>query len=131
MVIVDAGALYEVLAARQRGTAIERRLEQEDLLGAPHVVDVEVLGVIRRQFLFGALDRTAANLAVQGLRNWPGERFGHRGLLQRAWQLRHSVRTWDAIYVALAEALEATLLTTDERLARVGGLYCTIEVAPN
>ena len=100
-------------------------------VAAPHVIDVEVLGVIRRQFLFGALDRTAASLAIQELRDWPGERFGHRVLLERAWQLRDNVRGWDAMYVALAEALQATLLTTDARLARVSGLYCDVEVAPN
>jgi predicted nucleic acid-binding protein len=49
-------------------------------------------------------------------------------LLERAWELRDTVRSWDALYVALAEALDATLLTLDERLARADGPRCTIDV---
>ena len=94
----------------------------------PHVVDVEVMGVIRSQYLLGRLDGTAAGQAVADLRDWPGERFGHRWLLERAWGLRDSVRGWDAVYVALAEAFDATLLTMDERLARAHGPTCRIEV---
>ncbi|MEJ7757390.1 MAG: hypothetical protein WKF83_14760 [Nocardioidaceae bacterium] len=58
---------------------------------------------------------------------WPGERFGHRLLLSRAWQLRDTVRGWDAMYVALAEALDAVLVTTDGRLAAASGPTCRIE----
>jgi predicted nucleic acid-binding protein len=130
MLIVDAGTLYEVVARRRRAPAIRQRLRQDTEYAAPHVIDVEVLGVIRREFFFGALDQTAARIAIQDLREWPGERFGHGALLERAWQLRENVRGWDAMYVALAEALQATLLTTDARLARVSGVYCTIEIAP-
>ena len=68
------------------------------------------------------------NTAVADLRDWPGERYGHRLMLDRVWQLRDSVRGWDAFYVALAEALDATLLTLDERLARAHGPECRIEV---
>ncbi|MFZ4374480.1 MAG: VapC toxin family PIN domain ribonuclease, partial [Mycobacterium sp.] len=56
------------------------------------------------------------------------ERFGHRWIMDRAWDLRDSVRGWDAFYVALAEAFDATLLTLDARLARAHGPACRIEV---
>lgn len=131
MLIIDAGTLYEVVARSRRAPAIRLRLDQDAEYAAPHVIDVEVLGVIRRHFFSGALDRTAASLAIEELRDWPGERFGHRELLERAWQLRNNVRGWDAMYVALAEALRATLITTDARLARVSGLWCSVEVAPS
>jgi predicted nucleic acid-binding protein len=49
-------------------------------------------------------------------------------LLARAWELRDSVRGWDARYVALAEALYAVRLTTDRRLAVARGPTCLIEV---
>jgi hypothetical protein len=55
-------------------------------------VDIEVFSLIRRDQLAGVLDETAAALAVDDLRNWPGERYGHRALLGRAWELRDSVR---------------------------------------
>ncbi len=73
------------------------------------------------------LDTTAATQAVEDLRLWPGERFGHRLLLHRSWQLRDTVRGWDAMYVALAEALDAVLVTTDLRLAAASGPACRIE----
>ena len=130
MLVIDASTLYELVARTARGSRIRPRLNQDTDHAAPHVVDVEVLGTIRRLFLLGDLDRTAAGLAIEELRDWPGQRFGHRVLLERAWQLRDNVRAWDGMYVALAEALQATLITTDERLAHVTGLNCVVEVAP-
>jgi predicted nucleic acid-binding protein len=128
MLIVDASVLYEVLAAGPRSDEVRDRLQADEDQAAPHVIDVEVLSVIRRGLLLGQLDATSANQAVQDLGDWPGERFGHRGLLPRAWELRTNVRTWDAIYLALAEALDGTLLTLDRRLGRVDGLRCRVEV---
>ncbi len=93
-------------------------------------MDVEVLGIVRREYLRGGLDRTEATQAVEDLEDWPGERYGHRLLLSRAWHLRDTVRGWDAMYVALAEALDATLITTDRRLAAARGPACRIEVVP-
>ena len=130
MLVIDAGTLFELVARRNRADAIRKRLAQDTDHAAPHIIDVEVLGVIRRDFLSGNFDRTAAALALEELRDWPGQRFGHRAFLDRAWQLRNRVRSWDAMYVALAEALGAVLITTDERLARVAGVDCAVEVAP-
>jgi predicted nucleic acid-binding protein len=128
MLIVDASCLYEVVADAAVAGAVRARLRADTDQAAPHVVDAEVLGVIRRDLLAGRLDPTAAHQAVLDLRDWPGERFGHRMLLARAWELRDRVRSWDALYVALAEAMDATLLTLDERLARIDGLRCAVEV---
>ena len=128
MLIVDASCLYEVVVDAERAEEVRRRLAVDSEHAAPHVIDAEVLGVLRRDHLVGRLDDTAARQAVEDLRDWPGERFGHRALVERAWQLRDSVRTWDALYVALAEALDAPLLTLDERLARAPGPRCTIDV---
>lgn len=128
MLIVDASCLYEVLVDSPHAEPIRARLAADTDQGAPHLVDAEVLGVIRRHHLAGVLDGTAAAQAVDDLREWPGERFGHRALLERAWELRTSVRSWDALYVALAELMDATLLTLDRRLSRVSGLRCPVEV---
>jgi predicted nucleic acid-binding protein len=87
--------------------------------------------VIRRERFRGSLDSTAAAQAVADLRDWPGERYGHRQLLERAWDLRDTIRGWDAVYVALAEALDAVLLTSDRRLAAARGPRCRIEVFPD
>ena len=128
MLVVDASCLCEVLLRGPAAEALRRRMAADDDHAAPHIVDVEVFGVIRREHLRGSLDRTAATQAVEDMETWPGERFGHRLLLSRAWELRSTVRGWDAMYVALAEALDAVLLTTDARLAAATGPTCRIEV---
>jgi len=127
MLVIDASCLCEVLLGGSNAEAIRRRMADDVDHAAPHVVDVEVFGVVRREHLRGQLDRTAARMAVEDLQAWPGERFGHRPLLARAWQLRDTVRGRDAMYVALAEALDAVLLTTDQRLALATGPTCRIE----
>lgn len=128
MLVVDASCLFEVVADTPRRGLIADRLAADADQVAPSVIDVEVMAVIRALHLRGRLDRTAGTLAIRDLRDWPGERYGHRWLLERAWELRDSVRGWDAFYVALAEAFDATLLTLDARLARAHGPRCRIEV---
>jgi predicted nucleic acid-binding protein len=127
MLVVDASCLFEVLIGAPGAEPIRRRLAADADHAAPHIVDVEVFGVVRREHLHGRLDRTEAAQAVEDLEAWPGERFGHRALLPRAWELRHTVRGWDAMYVVLAEALDATLVTIDRRLASATGPRCEIE----
>lgn len=127
MLVVDASCLCEVVVGGPGAETIRRRLSADADHAAPHIVDVEVFSVIRREHLRGRLDRTEAWQAVEDLEAWPGERFGHRSLLDRAWELRSTVRGWDAMYVALAEALDAVLVTTDQRLARAPGPNCVIE----
>lgn len=128
MIVVDASCLFEVLVDTPRAAAIRERLSRDPDQAAPHIVDIEVFGLIRRDRLAGMLDETTAALAVDDLRTWPADRYGHRALLARAWELRHTVRGWDAAYVALAEALGATLLTLDRRLVAATGPTCPIEV---
>lgn len=126
MLVVDASCVYEVVTDGHGAPAARRALLADQAHAAPHVVDVETFGVIRRAHQRGELDRTAAALAVRALGRWPVERFDHRPLLARAWELRASVRGWDAMYVALAEVLGAVLLTFDRRLAKAHGPGCEI-----
>lgn len=128
MLVVDASCLYEVVADTQRAEDVRARLLQDPDHAAPSVIDVEVLSVIRRDHLLGRLDATSALQAVEDLHDWPGERFGHQPLLARAWDLRGSLRAWDAFYVALAEVMQATLVTSDSRLAAAPGPRCSIDV---
>jgi predicted nucleic acid-binding protein len=128
MLIVDASCLYEVVADAAQAEEVRGRLASDPDHAAPHLIDAEVLSIIRRDRMLGRLDATGALQAIEDLRDWPGERFGHRSLLERAWELRENVRSWDALYVALAEALDATLITLDPRLARAKGLACRVEV---
>lgn len=128
MLVIDASVLFEVLADTPRAAGLGARIARDDDQFAPHLVDAEVLSVIQRHHRVGRLDATAANQAVDDLRGWPGQRWSHRGLLGRTWELKDNVRGYDAFYVALAEALGATLLTLDQRLANAPGPRCRIEV---
>lgn len=128
MLVVDAGCLYERLLRTGASDRIGQVLSEDEEWAAPHVVDVETVNLIRRERLLGRLDETAAQLAVDALQVWPGERFGHTALLPRVWELRHNVRGWDAFYVALAEVLGATLVTLDVRLANATGPRCNFLV---
>lgn len=128
MLIVDASVLFGIVADVPDSESLRRRLASDPDQAAPHLVDAEVLSVIEAHHRAGALDTTAASQAVEDLRSWPGERWSHRLFLERAWELRHNVRSYDALYVALAEALDATLLTLDLRLTRAPGIRCLIEV---
>jgi predicted nucleic acid-binding protein len=130
MLVVDAGCLFEVVAATRGAEFIRERMAEGPELFAPHLIDVEVFSVIRRHHAAGHLDATAARQAVSDLEDWPGERVGHRLFLARAWELRDNVRGSDAMYVALGEALDAVLLTTDARLGRASGIECGVEVVP-
>ena len=129
MLIIDASVLFEVVADTPNSAALRQRLLLDPDHAAPHLIDAEVHAVIQRQYRNGRLDLTAATQAVEDLRTWPGERWSHRPLLERAWQLRDNVRSYDAMYIALAEAMNATMLTLDKRLATAPGLRCIVEVA--
>lgn len=128
MIVVDAAALFEVVTHTAKGEEAEARLSAHDESAAPHLVDAEVLAAIHAHRRLGFIDQTAADQAVEDLGVWPGTRWSHRPLLDRAWELRHNVRAYDALYVALAESLEAKLLTLDRRLSRAPGLRCEVEV---
>ncbi len=128
MLVVDASCLAEVVVAGPDAEPVRVRLADEPEQAAPHLVDAEVLGVVRRAHLRGELDGTAARQAIDDLESWPATRVDHRPLLERAWQLRDVLSAPDALYVALAEALDATLLTLDRRLARAEGLRCQVDV---
>ena len=128
MLVVDASCLAEVVLAGPDAEPVRGRLANDPEQLAPHLVDAEVLGVVRRAHLRGELDGTAARQAIEDLQSWPATRVDHRPLLERAWQLRDSLSAPDALYVALAEALDATLLTLDRRLARAEGPRCRVDV---
>ena len=84
--------------------------------------------MLRRQVQGGDVDIRRAALALAGLAALPLRRAPHRPLLARCWELRDNLTVYDASYVALAEALDVTLLTGDGRLARATGPRCRVEM---
>lgn len=129
MIVLDASAALELLLDTPLGQRVGDRLELEGApFHAPHLLDVEVLHVARRLQASGALRPQRAGQLLEDLGALPVERYPHLPLLRRAWSLRASLTAYDATYVALAEALDATLLTCDARLGRVHGHGAAIEV---
>jgi predicted nucleic acid-binding protein len=128
VIVVDASVLVVALIDKGAdGDQARARLHNETLL-SPELIDLEVAQVLRRLVSRGALDEERAIDALTDLMALPLVRAPHAALLPRCWELRQNVTIYDAAYVALAEALQATLLTSDLRLARASGLACRIEV---
>ena len=129
MIVLDASAAIEVLLQTAAGTPVaERILTEESSLHAPHLLDVEVAQVLRRFVAKKELPAKRAEQALQDLSDLPVERYSHGLLLPRAWELRHNLTAYDAVYVALAEILGATLLTRDDRISRASGHIAHVEV---
>jgi predicted nucleic acid-binding protein len=118
VIVVDASALLEVLLRTPATDDIEARLfEGQQTWHAPHLLDVEVTQVLRRYASLGEISEARGREALADLTDFPIRRYPHGFLLTRVWSLRHNFTAYDAIYVALAEALNARFLTRDERLA--------------
>ena len=129
MIVVDASTVVEYLVG---GRSFERLRERIDEPGqhlhAPHLLDIEVLHALRRLTLQRSLEAERADDAVRDFAELRVMRYPASTFLSRVWQLRHNVAAFDAVYVALAEALDAPLITTDARLARALGHDARIEL---
>jgi len=129
MIVLDASAAVEMLLQTAIGARLSSRLLAPDSsLHAPHLLDVEVAQVLRRFVLRGKLDAERARQALTDISDLPLVRYSHELLLPRAWELRENLTAYDAVYVALAELLAATLLTRDARILRAPGHFAQIEV---
>jgi predicted nucleic acid-binding protein len=129
VIVVDASALLEALLRTSAAAAVERRLfETRETLHAPHLVDVEVVHVVRRYAAAGELDAERGREALADLADFPLLRYPHDFLLPRIWELRNNLTAYDAAYVALAEVLGAPLLTRHRRLATASGHHAQVEL---
>ena len=129
MIVVDASAVLELLLNTPLGERVGDRLATAgETLHAPHLLDVEVLHVVRRLCAGGALKEPRARQALSDLAEFPVIRYSHQDLIVRAWMMRGTLTAYDAMYVGLAEALGATVVTCDARLGRAHGHSAEIAV---
>lgn len=129
MIVLDASAILELLLRTAAGGRIQARIApREESLHAPHLLDLEVAQVLRRYVLKGHCDEERAAEALDDLAALDLRRYGHDVLLARIWELRENCTAYDAAYLALAEALEAPLLTRDAALGRMPGSRARVEV---
>jgi predicted nucleic acid-binding protein len=128
VIVPDASAVIALLLRVSAGGPLEKRLLGARALGVPHLLDLEVVQVLRRYVREGEMSEERAREAIEDLRDLPLERYPHEVLISRIWELRKNATAYDAAYLALAEVLDATFVTLDRRLAAVPGSNAKVEV---
>jgi predicted nucleic acid-binding protein len=128
VIVLDTSALIDAVLARPPKAELLARLSDDGDLHAPHLIDVEILHALRRLALAKAVHEARLEDARTDIDDITLTRYPLDQLGDRVWELRHHLTAYDAVFVALAEALEAPLITCDRRLARAGGHHAQVEV---
>ena len=128
MIVIDASAAIEWLLNSSAGRRVREVLISDDVLAAPHLIDIEIVQVLRRYVRRREITPERGRLALRDLSDVQLNRFPHLPMVERIWEQRDRLSAYDAAYVSLAEALDATLLTCDRRLASAVGPRVRVEV---
>jgi predicted nucleic acid-binding protein len=129
MIVLDASAAIDWLLQTPAGLRIEQRIyARQDTLHTVHLLDVEFVQVLRRLVREGTLTPRRAVEAIEDMAALRIARYPPVLLLQRIWRLRQNLTAYDAAYVALAEELQAPLITRDRRIAAAPGHAAAVEV---
>ena len=127
--VLDASGAVEFLLNTAAGKRLAARLADDAVVvHVPHLIDLEIAQVLRRYARHGTLSPRTGALCLERWRNLDVQRYPHEPLLDRIWQLRDNVSAYDAVYVALAEALRTVLLTGDRKLAGAPDVSVNIEM---
>ena len=127
--VLDASGAVEFLLNTASGKRLATRLADEAVVvHVPHLIDLEITQVLRRYTRHGTLNAQTSMLALDRWRSLDVQRYAHEPFLDRIWELRDNVTVYDAVYVALAEALSAVLYTGDRKLAGTPGVNARIEL---
>jgi predicted nucleic acid-binding protein len=128
VIVLDASAAIDWLLRTKAGQRIEERIyARNESLHAPYLLDLEVTQVLRRMVYRREIPDWRADEAITDLLRLRVVLYPHRPLVRRIWQMRQNLTAYDAAYVALAEKLNATLITLDARLASASGHQANIE----
>jgi predicted nucleic acid-binding protein len=129
VIVLDASAAIDLLLnIEPRARMIRARLgDTGETLHAPHLIDAEVFSAVRHHVRRRVLSEERGRLALDDLRALRLARYPLHPLIERMWAIRETVSGFDAAYIALAEALDAPLFTTDRHLARTRGHTARIE----
>ncbi len=130
MIVLDASAAIEWLIKSPAGAKVDRRVFAlpSVTLHVPHLLDVEIAQVLRRYVREKMMTGSRGEEALQDLLDLPLNRYPHDILMPRVWELRAALTAYDAVYVALAELLDAPLITCDRKIALASGHRATVEV---
>jgi predicted nucleic acid-binding protein len=122
MIVVDASAVLEILLPTSGALIAQDWIfTPGQTLHAPHLIDLEVTQVVRRHVANRRIEEDVGRGALASLLDLPITRYPHSTLLDRVWALKGNLSAYDAAYVALAEMLDAPLVTRDKRLASAPG----------
>ena len=132
MIVADASVVVDMLfgAGSSAGDSLAQRFARREAVCAPHLLDAEVGQALRRFALRGELSADRARASLDDLADLPIRRFPHTELLPRAFEFRANATIYDAIYLALAEALEVPLLSCDAALESIPGCAAAVEILP-
>jgi predicted nucleic acid-binding protein len=128
MLTVDTSAVLAALAERTPDRALVQRLADDGDLHAPHLIDVEILQALRGLVRGGKLSADRAEDVRTDVADLAITRYAHEPLADRVWALRDNLTAYDAVFVALSEALDVPLITCDARLAAAPGIV--VELYP-
>jgi predicted nucleic acid-binding protein len=129
MLVVDTSAVLAALADRTPDASLVSRLADDGDLHAPHLIDIEILHALRGLVRGGKLSADRADDVRTDVAALAITRYGHEPLADRVWALRDNLTAYDAVFVALSEALEIPLITCDARLAAAPGIM--VELYPH
>ncbi|MEN8114821.1 MAG: type II toxin-antitoxin system VapC family toxin [Actinomycetota bacterium] len=128
MSVLDASVVVEALVGvGESGVVARRYLRDGYMPDAPQILKAEALSGLRSMTLRGSVPEPRARVAIDQLGRLAVALYPIEPLMGRIWELRSTISVYDAWYVALAERLSTTLVTTDRRLAGVNGPRCKIE----
>jgi predicted nucleic acid-binding protein len=130
LIVIDASAGVAVLLnVGPDVQGIRDRIARPgETLHVPHLFEIDVLQALRGLSLRGTISPERASLALSRLSDTQFTRYPHMYLMLRVWEMRENLTAYDAAYVALAEALDVPLVTTDSRLAQAPGIRAAVEV---
>lgn len=128
MIVVDTSAVIGLMAGRPEAPGLAERIRGDGDLHAPHLLDVEFQHALRRLVVSGAISDDRAADARADFADLTIIRYPHVSLADRMWRMRHNVTAYDAAFLALAEALDAPLVTCDARLSRASSHTASVEV---
>lgn len=119
MIVLDASVVVELLTNGPLSDSMRRELTGSgDVFIVPHLLDVEVASALRRLAAGTRFDSHLSEQLLTELAALPAERYAHTPLLGRVWELRHNFTAYDAVYIALAEATNSILFTSDAKLLK-------------
>ncbi len=129
MIVIDASALVEALLGMPASEQVEEWLfGSREAVHAPHLIDAEIAQVVRRYASRGYISAETGHSAMIDLMDLQLLRHRHDFLLPRVWELRNNLTAYDAVYVALAEVLDAPLITRDRRIAGAAGHHAEVRL---